>query len=619
MRIPDTIAAVEARLAGLVHDAARGDPVERCRHERFIASRMSVGVIALALLPPYLLVRGVPTLPEYAAMICLVAPVAAAVVLSLSGRLWLAHAISSASLAGLVVCIAATSGGVSSAAAVWLVAVPLEALLSGSRRAALAASAIAGLSALLLAVLDTLGILPQVEPWPVAVAMPVFAITAIAHAATLAAEHGRVDMSRRASARLRDARDRSLLQAIDDLVTWHDRNGHVLSASAAAAKLIGVAPSSLLGRGLLDRVHVSDRPAFLKAISDAALSGEPVAIEFRLHLGPPAADGHEGPRAPGRVIWAETRAHRIDAEGSGPGEYAVVAVTRDITEHKRRSDELERARADAEAADESKGRFLATVSHELRTPLNAIIGFSELLAAKGALPGAHGASAIGAERQREYAAIIHASGQHLLDVVNTLLDMSKIDTGNFDFVPEPFVVGPVVHACCDLMQLKAEEAGILIARDVAGDLPELVADARACRQILINLLSNAVKFTPRGGKVSVRVGRRHDRIELTVSDTGIGIAEEDLPRLGDPFFQAGSAYSRSHDGTGLGLSVVRGLVGLQRGELTIESAEGDGTTVTVSLPIDCRGGQRNAPARIHALPRRPANGNALKAGGSHRA
>jgi cell cycle sensor histidine kinase DivJ len=578
---------------------------------------MSVGAIALALLPLYLLVRGVPTLPECAAVVCLVAPVAAAVVLSLSGRLWLAHAISSASLAGLVVCIAATSGGVSSAAAVWLVAVPLEALLSGSRRAALVASAVAGLSALLLAALDGLGLLPDVEPWPVAVAMPVFAVTAVAHAATLAVEHCRADMSRRASARLRDARDRSLLQAIDDLVTWHDRNGHVLEASSAAGKLLGAAPASLLGRGLLARVHVSDRPAFLKAISDAALSDRPVAIEFRLHAGAPDGDsGGAGRDSAGRVIWAETRARRIESEGQG-GDYAVVAVTRDVSEHRRRGDELERARADAEAADESKGRFLATVSHELRTPLNAIIGFSEILAAKSPPPGA---PEIGPERRQEYAAIVHASGQHLLDVVNTLLDMSKIDTGNFDFVPEPFAVGPVVHACCDLMQLKAEQAGILLTRDVPRELPEFVADARACRQVLINLLSNAVKFTPRGGRVSVSARRRHDRLELTVADTGIGIAEEDLPRLGDPFFQAGSAYSRSHDGTGLGLSVVRGLVGLHQGEIAIESAPGEGTTVTVSLPLDCRGGRKTGSARVQALPRRPAHaGTALKTGGNRRA
>ena len=164
MRINETISAIEARLAALVHDSVRDDPLERVRHERFISSRLTVGVIALACLPLYLLLRGVPSLPEYAAMTCLVLPVAAAVVLAHSGRLGLAHAISSASLAGLIVCIAATSGGVSSPAAVWLVAVPLEAFLSGSRLAALAGSAMAGIAALLLGFLSVAGVLPPLEP-----------------------------------------------------------------------------------------------------------------------------------------------------------------------------------------------------------------------------------------------------------------------------------------------------------------------------------------------------------------------------------------------------------------------------------------------------------------------
>ena len=606
MRISEAISAIEARLSGLVHDCAKNDPVERSRHERFIASRMTVGAIALCLLPLYLLVRGVPSGPEYVAMICLVAPVAAAIVLSRSGRLALAHAISSASLAGLVVCIAATSGGVSAGAAVWLVAVPLEALLSGSRRAALAASAIAGLSALFLAALEAAGIRPAVEPWPAAVAMPVFAITAIAHAATLAVEHCRVEMHRRTAARLRDASERSLLQAIDDLVTWHDRNGHVVKASAAATKLLGVPPSCLVGRGLLNRVHVSDRPAFLKAISDAALADRPVALEFRLHL--EASEGREDrhpapgdlgrdPRPPhrrrggrrGRVRRrrGDPRRHRPQAPGGG---------VRARPQRRRRGGRSRRR---------VSSRPSATSCARRSTPSSASPRCSP---ATGALEAP-------AERRREYAEIVHASGLHLLAVVNTLLDMSKIDSGNFDVVPEPFQIAAVVHGCCDLMQLKAEQAGILLTRDIARDLPELVADRRACRQILINLLSNAVKFTPKGGRVSVSVQRRHDRIELAVADTGIGIAEADLPRLGDPFFQAGSAYSRSHEGTGLGLSVVRGLVGLHQGELTIESADGDGTAVTVSLPIDCRGGgRRGSRASVHAVARRPATANLLKMG-----
>src|SRR3954454_12076738 len=244
LRNNETLSAIEARLAGLVHESVRNDALARLQHERFILSRLSVGVIALVCLPLLLLVSGAPSPPETLAVICLVAPILAAVLLSRSGRLALAHAISSASLAGLVVCIAATSGGVSSGAAIWLVAVPLEALLSGSIPAALAATGVAGFSALVLTALDVLGRLPAFEPWPAAIAMPVFAVTALAHAATLALEHSRGELKRRALTKARDARDRSLLQAIDDLVTWHDRNGHVLKASPAATKLLGVAPPS---------------------------------------------------------------------------------------------------------------------------------------------------------------------------------------------------------------------------------------------------------------------------------------------------------------------------------------------------------------------------------------
>jgi cell cycle sensor histidine kinase DivJ len=281
-----------------------------------------------------------------------------------------------------------------------------------------------------------------------------------------------------------------------------------------------------------------------------------------------------------------------------------VAVTRDISEHRRRAEELEEARAAAECADRSKGRFLATVSHELRTPLNAIIGFSEILASD-TLVRADDA------RRKEYAQIIHDSGQHLLGVVNTLLDLSKIESGKFEFVAEPLDLGELASASCDLMQLKAAQAGLTLARDIAREMPEIVADRRACRQIFINLLSNAVKFTPRGGCVTVSVRRESHRVLLIVADTGIGIAEEDLPKVGDPFFQAGSHYDRAHEGTGLGLSVVRGLVGLHRGTLTIESAPGEGTAVTVSLPLDCRAGaaQTGGPIPVRALKRsRPISG-----------
>jgi cell cycle sensor histidine kinase DivJ len=252
-----------------------------------------------------------------------------------------------------------------------------------------------------------------------------------------------------------------------------------------------------------------------------------------------------------------------------------------MTEHHRHAEELERARAEAERADAIKGRFLANVTHELRTPLNAIIGFSEVL-------GGEGAVSLGPDQAREYAGIIGASGHHLLGVVNTLLDMSRIQSGNFDYAPETFDIAALVQTCCDLMRLKAEAAGITLATSVSGPV-EITADPGACRQILINLVSNAVKFTPRGGRVDLSLRRGADSLDLVVADTGIGIGADDLPKLGTPFFQAGNGgYKRPHEGTGLGLSVVQGLVGIHGGAMLIESAPQAGTAVTVTLPLASR-------------------------------
>ena len=173
-------------------------------------------------------------------------------------------------------------------------------------------------------------------------------------------------------------------------------------------------------------------------------------------------------------------------------------------------------------------------------------------------------------------------------VVNSILDMSKIQSGTFALIPEPFAVRPLAEQCCDVVRLQAQNGRVEIVRDIPADLEEIVADRRACRQILTNLLSNAVKFTPEGGRVTLRVRPEGTALRVVVADTGIGIGGTDLARLGDPFFQAGSSLSRPYEGTGLGLSVVRGLVGLHGGTFAIESELGKGTGVTVRLPLDCR-------------------------------
>jgi cell cycle sensor histidine kinase DivJ len=556
------------------------DPVERGRHARFILVRIIAGGLALAGLPACLAWRGVPAAAECAAVLALVAQLGAAVVLMRTGMFTLAHGLSSAALAAVIAASALWGG--SPVAAVWLLVVPAEALLSGSLPSAVVAAALAALSLGAAAALNAFGIAP-VQSGSAAL-MGVLPVLLASHAIMQGFEGARLDRRANTFAR-RDRSDAAVLQAIDDLVTWHDRNGHVVDASAASTKLLGLPPAALQGRGMFARVHIGDRPAFLKAISDAASSDQPIAVQFRIHVAVAAeaearASAVQGPTA----VWVEMRAHRVaGAPGADEAGHAVVAVTRDVSEQRRRADELEIARATAEKADSLKGRFLATVSHELRTPLNAIIGFSEIL-------GMDAGATLDAARAKEYAQIIRSSGQHLLEVVNMLLDLSKIETGNFDFVPEPFDLAPLVHGCCDLVRLRAEQAGVALSRDIASDLPEFVSDRRACRQILINLLSNAVKFTPAGGRVTVSVRREHGRVVLVVADTGIGIPEEDLPRLGDPFFQAGTAYDRAHEGSGLGLSVVRGLVGLHRGTMMIESSPGRGTVVSVKLPLDCRSG-----------------------------
>ncbi|TXM76309.1 PAS domain-containing sensor histidine kinase [Methylobacterium sp. WL12] len=605
MRIQHRLPALlDARLASFVHESAIEDAAVRFRHERFLVSRLATGAVMMAGLPPYLLWRGVPSGIEVLAIASLFLPVLAAVLLSRTGSLWVAHAVSSAGLTGLIVCLAGLTGGVQSAATVWLVAIPLEAVVSGSKRATVAASLLAMLGVLGVALAGSWIVTSPTVALSATVALPVFAITAIGHVAAQVLEQMRNEGQWRKRMRDNEARDRMLLAAIDDLVTWHDANGRVIEASASAETLVGTDALRLRGHGLLERVHVADRPAFLQAISDVAALGKPATVQLRLNVDPTARrqDG-------ARLIHVEMRAHRIAQGPSGP--VGVVAVTRDVTEHRRHAEELERARAEAERADEVKSRFLANVTHELRTPLNAIIGFSEVLAGEGAM-------VLGPERAREYAGIIGASGQHLLSVVNTLLDMSRIQSGNFDYAPETVDAAALVRSCCDLMKLKADEAGIVLVPTPAHGSIEITADSRACRQVLINLISNAVKFTPAGGRVEVALRRTETGLDLVVSDTGIGIREADLPRLGTPFFQAGTGgYKRTHEGTGLGLSVVQGLVGLHGGAMTIESAPDAGTTVTVSLPKACRQpesalGTAPLTARVRTTRNAPATGAVVR-------
>jgi two-component system, cell cycle sensor histidine kinase DivJ len=285
------------------------------------------------------------------------------------------------------------------------------------------------------------------------------------------------------------------------------------------------------------------------------------------------------------------RCRPLDRAAAEIAEREVVAVLRDVSERKAQERAIEIVRAESERANAAKSRFLATMSHELRTPLNAIIGFSEMLT--------NGSLTFAPERKLEYAHLINDSGRHLLSVVNGILDMSKMETGNFEITPEPFAPAQVVASCCDLLALKAQESGVALTTRIAPGLPEIVADRRAFNQIMINLVSNAIKFTPRDGRVTVSAHSEGSDLVAVVEDTGVGIGAEDLPRLGEAFFQARGSYDRRHDGTGLGLSIVKGLVRLHDGEVDIRSRVGEGTRVSVRLPL-ARDGRRAAadPVRL---------------------
>jgi two-component system, cell cycle sensor histidine kinase DivJ len=239
------------------------------------------------------------------------------------------------------------------------------------------------------------------------------------------------------------------------------------------------------------------------------------------------------------------------------------------------------------------------MSHELRTPLNAIIGFSDMLTKESSLM-------LDAGRRAEYAGLINDSGKHLLAVINGILDMSKIETGNFEIMPEPFDPAQVIAACSGLLRLRANEAGVSLVNAATGQLPEMIADKRALNQILLNLLSNAIRFTNRGGKVTIGARAEAGSIAFVVEDNGVGIAEEDVARLGEPYFQAGASYDQRHGGTGLGLSIVKGLVQLHGGDVTFRSRVGEGTRVSVCLPLDC---ERASPVHRRSV---SANGGIVR-------
>jgi len=470
-------------------------------------------------------------------------------VLSLFGGPGRMAAVLAWGLAGAAACH--LTGGIAGPLAAWCLA-PAAAATAFRSRDLLALGGAAALAAAAVSALDTaLLSLPPVS----AAAAPWLSLMALS-TVTLGFAAGLVGFQ---GASQRDARRREradqileLLQSQPLLLASLDRSGRVLSAAGATVADYG--PRQLEGRSLGHLVAESELPALAAALHAAVKDGH--ASLYAAPTG--SADG-----------WIEIT---LRATLSG----RIIAAVRDAREQFAREKRLEAERITAEQQNAGKSRFLANMSHELRTPLNAIMGFSDIMRQR--LFGPMG------DRYAEYAELIHESGTHLLELINDVLDMSKIEAERFELSVESFDARDAIAAVLRLMRGQADRSGVHL-RGVLPIAPlQADADRRAVKQIALNLISNALKFTPRNGSVTVTVQGDGDTLELIVADTGVGIAQDDLDRLGRPFEQAGDAEQRA-SGSGLGLSLVRAFARLHGGDMVVESAMGEGTTVTVRLPV----------------------------------
>ena len=367
--------------------------------------------------------------------------------------------------------------------------------------------------------------------------------------------------------------------ARDGLWDWNVATGDA-HFSERWATMLGYSPSEIEPRieSWERLIHPEDAAAALDAMSQCRCGRTAVyKAEYRMRS---KSDGW---------MWILSRGKVVSANPAG-GALRMVGTHTDITARKLAERKAEDARAEAEAASQVKSHFLANMSHELRTPLNAIIGFSDMLLREFFGPLT--------PKQKEYAGAINSSGNHLLEVIGDVLDLTKVEAGRMELHREPVDVCALVRSCVALMGSEAHAAGVTLEASLPPQSIDIMADKVRLRQIILNLLSNGVKFTSSAEhdrRVDVTVTQTRHRLEIKVSDTGIGMRAEDIKVALEPFRQIDDSIARRHQGTGLGLPLAKTLSELHGGELKVASEPGRGTTVTVSLP----GTQR--PVLVHPV------------------
>ncbi len=315
-----------------------------------------------------------------------------------------------------------------------------------------------------------------------------------------------------------------------------------------------------------DHIHPDDRRNIADELNELK-GGDYSTIEYKVR----SADG--------RLVHMRNMLTVINSRTrSGVSVRIAQGYLLDITEMKTAQVTLNDARRSAEEANKSKSEFLANMSHELRTPLNSVIGFAEVM--KDEIFGPIG------DRYKEYAESVHTSGQHLLSLINDVLDLSKIEAGKIELVEEETDVAVILSKCRQLLHERASQAGLHIQLVIPGPLPFVIVDGRRIKQVILNLMSNAVKFTPPGGRITLRAELETPRgLMISVTDTGIGMTKEEIAISLEQFGQIDNELSRQHEGTGLGLPIARSLAELHGGKLEVESKKDAGTTVTLLLPM----------------------------------